>query len=714
MDLDSFPRTRKRARPLHQQLNSSSPAASTTPLSAVKRRKLDINGSSPSTPKALQALKTAIGGVFNFGRTKEISNGTEALETDSQVSKETDGATAVFDEFIDELLAEESQDQGDNGNNYGSEPHMAEHPQRHENGDYEPQISRSRRKGRRSGSSINAAITEDIDELLNDENHHDSVNGNQYRKKNFEPRQRKLSERREIVTPDPKPERKRKRSRTSVTAADAETAEDELSAVAEPPASSNSRKARAIVGTGAAEAFTKRNLQWHTRPANTKMASPDRYDGTRDVSVSEKPLSGSAGRPSRERRRPRRYSNEMLEDFKPKLKAGVTSRMTLDLGVISKSSKKLESGSISTPSKKPEARSLPTQSNEPESESMSTPSKKGESRSISTPSKKPEPRSILTPSKKMRGRPRKSVTFGVESPALDDQDLDLQDTLPGGEMKEAPNSAKKRRGGPKNATDPELVSPDNPSQGKDLTEDEASTRRDRNRRSPRQKVDAVPPQKLKPPKGREPPVEEALLIKHDGTMGGRRLRPPKEKLNTPSPEKRNGQRGREASVAKTSAPAGVDDLNSDDITCVICGGGDSQMPNEILLCDNCDLAAHQVCYGVQVIPEGDWLCRDCRPDEDEELILVDTGTVSELSLDLEASNIPDIEGFEYHMQVMQKLVLDKLTGQRRLKLCGLDEEYRKVHQVVEQTVLAGEGNSMLVIGARGCGKTAVSQPDRIL
>jgi len=708
MDLDSSPRTRKRARPLRQQLNSSSPAASMTPLSAVKRRKLDINGSSPSTPKALQALKTAIGGVFNFGKAKEISNGTEALETDSQVSKDTNGATAVFNEFIDELLAEESQDQGDNDNNYDSELHMAEHPRLHENGDYEPQNLRSRRKGRRSGSSINVANSaiEDIDELLNDENRHDSVNGNQHRKKNFEPRQRKSSERREIVTPDPKPERKRKRLRTSVTAADAETAEDELSAVPEPPMSSNSRKIRAIVGAGAAEAFTKRNLQWHTWPANTKMASPDHYDG-------EEPLSESASRPSRERRRPKRYSNEMLEDFKPKLKADVTSSKTLDLGVISDSSKKLKSGSISTLRKKLEARSVPTQSNERESESMSTPSKKGESRSISTPSWKPEPRSILTPSKKMRGRPRKSVTFGVESPVLDDQDLDLQDTLPGGGMKEASNSAKKRRGRSKNATDLELASPDNPLQGKDLTEDEESIRRDGSRRSPRQKADAVPPQRLKPPKGREPPVEDVLLIEHDGTMG-RRLRPPKEKLNVPSPEKRNGQRGREASVAKTSAPAGVDDFNSDDITCVICGGGDSEVPNEILLCDNCDLAAHQVCYGVQVIPEGDWLCRDCRPDEDEELILVDTGTVSEPSLDLEASNIPDIEGFEYHMQVMQKLVLDKLTGQRRLKLYGLGEEYRKVHQVVEQTVLAGEGNSMLVIGARGCGKTAVSQPDRII
>lgn len=717
MDLDSSPRTRKRARPLHQQLNSSSPVASTTPLSAVKRRKLDINGSSPSTPKALQALKTVIGGVFNFGKTKEISNGTEALETDSQVSKDTDGATAVFDEFIDELLAEESQDQGVNGNNYDSEPHAAANPQPHKNGDKEPRNSRPRQKSRRSGSSINAAdsgTAEDIDELLVDENHHDNIDGNQYRKKNFEPRQRKPAEQGETVTPDPKSERKRKRSRTVVTAADAETVEDELSAVAEPRASGNSGKAGARAGPVPAETFTKRNRKWHTQPVTTKMASPDNAGDARETSVSEEPLSGSAGRPSRERRRPRRYSNEMLEDIKPKLRADTTPTKTPDLESISKSSKKPESSSISTPSTKPEARSVPTQSKKPESESISTPSKKVQSRSISTPSKKPEPRSILTPSKKIRERPRKSVTFGVESPVPDGQDLDLQDTPHGGEMKEASNSAKKRRGRPKNTMHPGLASADSPSQGKDHTEDEAGIRRNGSRRSPRQKVYAVTRQKPKPSKGRELSVEEVSLIEDEGTpTRRRRLRSPKGKLNTPPPEKPNGHKRREVSSAKTSAPEGVDGSNSDDITCVICGDGDSEARNEILLCDNCDLAAHQVCYGVQVIPEGDWLCRDCRPDEDEELMLVDTGTVSEPSLDLEASNIPDIEGFEYHMQVMQKLVLDKLTGQRRLKLYGLDKEYRKVHQVVEQTVLAGEGNSMLVIGARGCGKTAVSQPDRI-
>jgi origin recognition complex subunit 4 len=60
---------------------------------------------------------------------------------------------------------------------------------------------------------------------------------------------------------------------------------------------------------------------------------------------------------------------------------------------------------------------------------------------------------------------------------------------------------------------------------------------------------------------------------------------------------------------------------------------------------------------------------------------------------------------------MQRALLDKLTGQRRVRLRGYDEERQKVHQVVEHTVLAGEGNSMLVIGARGSGKTTVSYFD---
>lgn len=57
--------------------------------------------------------------------------------------------------------------------------------------------------------------------------------------------------------------------------------------------------------------------------------------------------------------------------------------------------------------------------------------------------------------------------------------------------------------------------------------------------------------------------------------------------------------------------------------------------------------------------------------------------------------------------VLQTRLLENLTGKRRLPLVNLEDEYRKVHQLVEQTVLAGEGNSMLVIGSRGSGKTTL-------
>lgn len=52
-------------------------------------------------------------------------------------------------------------------------------------------------------------------------------------------------------------------------------------------------------------------------------------------------------------------------------------------------------------------------------------------------------------------------------------------------------------------------------------------------------------------------------------------------------------------------------------------------------------------------------------------------------------------------------ILEGLTGKRRLPLANLEQEYHKVHQLLEQTVLAGEGNSMLVIGSSGTGKTTL-------
>ncbi|KAF2035088.1 hypothetical protein EK21DRAFT_84725 [Setomelanomma holmii] len=59
------------------------------------------------------------------------------------------------------------------------------------------------------------------------------------------------------------------------------------------------------------------------------------------------------------------------------------------------------------------------------------------------------------------------------------------------------------------------------------------------------------------------------------------------------------------------------------------------------------------------------------------------------------------------LDLLKAIVLERITAKRPSPLVGLDTEYKSVHQLVEQTVTAGEGNSMLVIGARGSGKTAL-------
>lgn len=59
------------------------------------------------------------------------------------------------------------------------------------------------------------------------------------------------------------------------------------------------------------------------------------------------------------------------------------------------------------------------------------------------------------------------------------------------------------------------------------------------------------------------------------------------------------------------------------------------------------------------------------------------------------------------LDLLKTIVLERITGKRPSPLIGLDQEYTSVHQLVEHTITAGEGNSMLLIGARGSGKTAL-------
>jgi origin recognition complex subunit 4 len=59
------------------------------------------------------------------------------------------------------------------------------------------------------------------------------------------------------------------------------------------------------------------------------------------------------------------------------------------------------------------------------------------------------------------------------------------------------------------------------------------------------------------------------------------------------------------------------------------------------------------------------------------------------------------------LDLLKTIVMERITGKRPSPLVGLDDEYKSVHQLIEHTVTAGEGNSLLLIGARGSGKTAL-------
>ncbi|KAJ5907630.1 hypothetical protein N7495_000312 [Penicillium taxi] len=64
-------------------------------------------------------------------------------------------------------------------------------------------------------------------------------------------------------------------------------------------------------------------------------------------------------------------------------------------------------------------------------------------------------------------------------------------------------------------------------------------------------------------------------------------------------------------------------------------------------------------------------------------------------------------GLQNEMRTLSNIVLQKLSGKRQIPLKGLENEYKKVNHLIEQTVTLGEGNSMLLLGSRGSGKTAM-------
>ena len=55
----------------------------------------------------------------------------------------------------------------------------------------------------------------------------------------------------------------------------------------------------------------------------------------------------------------------------------------------------------------------------------------------------------------------------------------------------------------------------------------------------------------------------------------------------------------------------LDSGKDNELCCCICGEGDTTDDNDILICDGCSFAAHQHCYFVHDIPEGNWFCQLC-------------------------------------------------------------------------------------------------------
>ncbi|KAI9706943.1 MAG: hypothetical protein M1820_004529 [Bogoriella megaspora] len=71
------------------------------------------------------------------------------------------------------------------------------------------------------------------------------------------------------------------------------------------------------------------------------------------------------------------------------------------------------------------------------------------------------------------------------------------------------------------------------------------------------------------------------------------------------------------------------------------------------------------------------------------------------------SVVQNMEISEDQKVLLQTIVMERMTGRRPVPVTNLDDEYAKVHSLLHQTVVAGEGNSLLIIGARGTGKTTL-------
>ena len=49
----------------------------------------------------------------------------------------------------------------------------------------------------------------------------------------------------------------------------------------------------------------------------------------------------------------------------------------------------------------------------------------------------------------------------------------------------------------------------------------------------------------------------------------------------------------------------------EDAQCAICNNGDYEDEDLIVFCGACNIPVHQRCYGIDKIPDNDWICNNC-------------------------------------------------------------------------------------------------------
>jgi energy-coupling factor transporter ATP-binding protein EcfA2 len=98
-------------------------------------------------------------------------------------------------------------------------------------------------------------------------------------------------------------------------------------------------------------------------------------------------------------------------------------------------------------------------------------------------------------------------------------------------------------------------------------------------------------------------------------------------------------------------------------------------------------------------------------EEEQQLIAEDTALPDVRPLLNSSSNtlpvldlLPGADEDSYLTAIKSK-VISRLTNSSLVPLTNLTTEYAKVHSLLKATITAGEGNSILILGARGSGKT---------